>query len=550
MPEKNHTTSRLSSLSATKDIIKKALGEVPLTAEIYWLLRNRSGRIASRFSLAYLDQNLSEMCTEVKTVRKTAKPGKKIFIFSSLHIWLHHAAILGLGMAADGHEVNLGFLPYSDWFTSINRFDLRRQNLYAQRVLRKASPWVKIVPFLSMHSGYKSLPRELEEKVNEISRYDTQYTDQVEVINPQGPVYKLRISRNLSAARTAYAWMLANHPDVVIVPNGTILEFGVIYEVARFLKIPAITYEFSDQQQRIWLAQNAKVMRQDTDDLWHAFADKPLTANEQKKIEELFEARKKASVWKNFSRLWQSIPAEGVQLARAKLNLDDRAVVLLATNVLGDSLTLGRQIFSNTMQDWIERTVQYFVGRTDTQLVIRVHPGEVLTHGVSMVNVVNHVLPKLPEQIHLIRPEENINTYDLIAAADVGLVYTTTVGLEMAMSGIPVIVSGDTHYRDRGFTYDPQSWLKYFKILGTILNHPQQFHLTKDQIKKAWAYAYRFFFDFPRPFPWHLHNLKNDYQNNPIRAVFSDKGRKEYGMTFAYLAGEPLDWEDIATNHG
>ena len=55
---------------------------------------------------------------------------------------------------------------------------------------------------------------------------------------------------------------------MVILPNGTILEFGAIYQVARYLDIPIVTYEFGEQRDRIWLAQNAEVMRQDTDDLW------------------------------------------------------------------------------------------------------------------------------------------------------------------------------------------------------------------------------------------------------------------------------------------
>jgi hypothetical protein len=336
-----------------------------------------------------------------------------------------------------------------------------------------------------------------------------------------------------------------NRPDVVIVPNGTILEFGVVYEVAQFLKIPVVTYEFDNQQQRIWLAQNDRVMMQNTDALWDAYKKKPLNGEESEKIHALFEARKKASVWKNFSRLWQSIPAEGVQEAREKLGLDKRSVVLLATNVLGDSLTLGRQIFSQSMQEWIERSVQYFAGRDDVQLVIRVHPGEVLTHGVSMVDVVSHVLPRLPEHIHLIRPEEKVNTYDLIAAADVGLVYTTTVGLEMAMSGVPVIVSGNTHYRNRGFTIDPDSWLVYFKELGFILSNPKKVRLREEQIKTAWAYAYRFFFNFPRPFPWHLHYLRNDYTQFPINKVFSRGGRREFGASFNYLVNQALNWDMI-----
>ena len=69
----------------------------------------------------------------------------------------------------------------------------------------------------------------------------------------------------------------SHKPDVVILPNGTILEFGVIYQVARYLGIPTVTYEFGEQCDRIWLAQNAEVMRQDTSQLWHARQEQPLS---------------------------------------------------------------------------------------------------------------------------------------------------------------------------------------------------------------------------------------------------------------------------------
>ena len=89
-------------------------------------------------------------------------------------------------------------------------------------------------------------------------------------------------------------------------------------------------------------------MRQETAEMWEAFKDECPDANrERSKIREMFEARRKASVWKNFSRLWQQVPAQGVEIARQALGLDDRPVVLLATNVLGDSLTLGGKYFPN-----------------------------------------------------------------------------------------------------------------------------------------------------------------------------------------------------------
>ena len=64
--------------------------------------------------------------------------------------------------------------------------------------------------------------------------------------------------------------MQDQRPDVVIVPNGSMLEFGITFKVADYLGIPAMTYEFGEQSERLWMAQNEDVMRQDTTDLWGA----------------------------------------------------------------------------------------------------------------------------------------------------------------------------------------------------------------------------------------------------------------------------------------
>ncbi len=533
-----------------KNLIKSVLGQVPFTAELYWLVRHPSKLLNSRFSMKKLDDHIDELVTQVQELREeNGTDGKKVFVFATLHYWIEHATLTALSLSAMGHDVTLGYLPYHDWQNEINKFDLRRQNLYAHDILKKAESVMHVQSLLDLHAGYKMLPPELQEKIEQVCRYDTMYTLQMENVDPSCQVYKMRSARNYLAARAAYAWLQDNKPDVVIVPNGTIQEFGVIYEVAKYLGIRAVTYEFGDQRQRIWISQDEKVMRQDTSGLWEASKEKTLSRTETSKIHELFESRRKASVWKNFSRLWQQVPAQGSEIAREQLGLDERMVILLATNVLGDSLTLGREIFTTSMEDWLERTLQYFAGRPDLQLVIRVHPGEKLIHGQSMVEVIERVLPILPEHIHVIKPEEDVNTYDLIAAADLGLVYTTTVGLEMAMSGVPVIVVGDTHYRGKGFTLDPESWVRFFKTLKAVVEDPEAYKLTDEQVEAAWAYAYRFFFDFPRPYPWHLVSLWEDYQDHGLDSVFKSKEWPEYERVFNYLIGEPIDWDLVTNNH-
>lgn len=543
--KRNTIYSDKKSFDKAKEFVKNIIGDVPFAVELYWLVRHRDKHICSRFSLEQLSKRIPEIVEFLKANRITPEEKKKIFLFASLHYWIEHVALVGSVLSALGHEVYLGYLPYHDWQNEINRFDLKRQNIYAQTILGKLSPYITPISFLGLPAAYKMLPPDIQDIVQKISDYDTQYTLQKETIDPANPIYKLRLRRNARAARCAFTWLSANKPDTVIIPNATIQEFAVVYEVAQHFGITAVSYEFCDQQQRIWLAQNRKVMRQETDQMWEAYKDVALTRGQKRKIHELFEARRKASVWKNFSRLWQPVPAIGVKKAREELGLDERPVALLATNVLGDSLTLGRDIFTNTMEEWIVRTLQYFSGRSDVQFIIRVHPGEVLTHGQSMVDVVNRILPKLPENIHLIKPEDKTNTYDLIAASDLGLVYTTTVGLEIAMSGVPVIVVGDTHYRERGFTHDLRGWRKYYRLIGDILEDPNSFRLTSEEIDLAWAYAYRFFFDYPRPFPWHLAKKWKNYDEYPIEKVLSSNGRKKYLNTFNFLAGNSLDWNAI-----
>jgi hypothetical protein len=526
-----------------KTTAKKILGELPLTADIYWLLQQSEEPPTKNYYLNKLENALPRWVDQVNNCDiRSIKNGKRVLIFAALHYWISHITLIGTTLSGLGHDVELMYLPYARWEEPINRFDLRRQDLYTQRVLRNANPILQSISLLDVKRQKEPLPKPIKKAVEEISLRDTQYTSQLEIIDRDGDLYKLRMARNTEAALKALNWMKLNSPDVVIVPNGSILEMGVFYRVASYLGIPTITYEFGEQRNRIWLALNKEVMRQETDDLWAAYRDRPMSERELEKIRELFASRQKADLWKNFSRRWQVLPSHGGEQVRQSLGLDDRPVALLAANVIGDSLTLDRQMFSNNMTEWLERTVQYIAERSDLQLVVRIHPGERHTKGPSVTAIVKQALPSIPENIRLIGADEKINTYDLVEIADLGLVYTTTVGLEMAMSGVPVVVIGQTHYREKGFTLDPRSWEDYFSLLDRFAQDQQSFNLTREQVDLAWQYAYNFFFEYPAPFPWPMPRFWKELDDWPIERVFSAEGLAEYGDTFRYLVGEPRKW--------
>jgi hypothetical protein len=525
--------------------LKDLFGKFPLTVEAYWALRGRNKKWSAHFELEDLNGVLQQAVRDVlKFQRKTENP-RKICVFSTLHYWIEQSMLVALGLAGQGHQVNFAWLPYADWDKEISLFDLRRQDLYTQDVLKPAAQVMRVDSLLNVSLAAGSqpqLPAELQKIVDQVSDYDTQYTLQIEETDLSSPLYQLRRQRNGQAAKAIFDWLQAEKPDLLVIPNGTILELGVAYQVARLLGIETVTFEFADQQERIWLAQNDEIMQHNTADLWNSLGNQPLPEKAKLALTGLFGARKNAHLWGNFARQWQQNPVKGGASVRESLKLDERPLALLATNVLGDSLTLGRQRITQTMAEMIVRTIAYFMRHPEVQLVVRVHPGELKTHGTSMVDVINQAYPELPENIHIIRPEDKTNTYDLMEIADFGLVYTTTVGMEMAMSGLPVIVTGKTHYAGKGFTLDPQTWKEYEQMLEQVSHNPTSERLTPEQVEKAWLYAYLFFFEFSLPFPWHILWLSDDFSNRPMSYVLSDEGQQEYGQTFAYLAGEKLDW--------
>ena len=543
-------------MAFNKKAIKDVLGEFPLTAELYWQIRQQGRPLSKSGSLRRTQKHLPVWVTQATAARASHPTGKRVMLFSTLRYWIEYNTLLAVSLAGLGHQVFHTYLPYTNWQKRINRFDLRRQNAYIESVLKPARQILEPVSLLEQKPVAHNLPHEIEQTIWDVSLRDVQYSLQMENVDLENPttpswqLFQLRQERNTQAALAFISWIQKHQPDVIITPNGMILEMGVLYQVARALHIPVVTYEFGEQRDRIWLARNAEVMRQETSDLWAVRHDLALDINQWQQVQELFASRQRASLWENFSRRWQGQPNVGGEQVRQELNLDQRPVVLLAANVIGDSLTLGRQVFSASMTEWLQHTTRYFVDHTDIQLVIRIHPGERYTTGPSVADVITQALPELPEHFRLVGANDPINTYDLVEIADLGLVYTTTVGMEMAMSGVPVIVAGQTHYRDKGFTFDPSNWQEYEAFLDKILANPSAFRPQRPLVEQAWNYAYRFFFEFPTPFPWHLLHFWNELEQWSVEKALSPEGLAEFGESFEYLTGRSRSWINLPSMTG
>lgn len=174
-------------MTGNKERLKRILGELPLTAEIYWLIRQSDRPSPSNFSLRHIKDILPESVKVALNHRSTAPKGKKVFLFASTHYWLEHEVLLGLTLSALGHDVTLAFYPYGGWNIQTNQFDLRRQSVYANSILHAASPALNLVNLFRNNSSFVKIPEAILSGVDQVTDYDYMYAFQTEEVEREDP---------------------------------------------------------------------------------------------------------------------------------------------------------------------------------------------------------------------------------------------------------------------------------------------------------------------------------------------------------------------------
>ena len=160
--------------------IKNFLGQIPYTADLYDSIRKE--RPNTRYNLEQLAAHLPKAVKQARPFIKDSKPAKKLLLFATLHYWVEQAAIVGLALRGMGYEITVAYLPYHDWRKEINKFDLRRQDLYTRRVLKPLDGLMNVASLLDVKPP-AVLPASLKADISLVSNFDAQYTLQVENVD-------------------------------------------------------------------------------------------------------------------------------------------------------------------------------------------------------------------------------------------------------------------------------------------------------------------------------------------------------------------------------
>jgi len=284
-------------------------------------------------------------------------------------------------------------------------------------------------------------------------------------------------------------------PDIIITNDTFYYAWAILESLAKERSIPCYNHWSGSRKMGWCYAKDEPAMNINLTEAWTSYIDKPLTPHESELIEDYLSKRRSG-----YGMVLNTAhPRENVSILKEPPQINySKPTALLTANVSWDLAALNKELLFESMIDWVRKVMDFFAANPQYQLIIKTHPAEKnekIPTTVQMIGFeVRKHMPVLPQNIILLEPDSDISVYELIPNVEVGLVYTSTVGLEMSCFGKPVITCAKALYRDKGFTHDPTAIGEYFEALRSMLesNEPPKIIEQRKGLAQKFFYLYYF----------------------------------------------------------
>jgi hypothetical protein len=145
---------------------------------------------------------------------------------------------------------------------------------------------------------------------------------------------------------------------------------------------------------------------------------------------------------------------------------------LLATNVVGDSSILRREPIFRSQRVWLRQTIEFFRAHPEWSLVVRAHPDEAWIRAKVAVRMgeVAREMAKGAPNVLVIGGEEDVSSYALMPGLTAGLVWISSIGVDMVARGIPVLAGARPKYHALGLVEEPRSVPEYFDAVRRLVH--------------------------------------------------------------------------------
>ena len=299
-----------------------------------------------------------------------------------------------------------------------------------------------------------------------------------------------------------WKYLEANAIDAAILFNGRQSITRVALEIFRKRGIRVLTHERPEYQRGgINAKPNAHCMSPEPfEAFWNMWGQVPLTR----------EALDAASQWLmqrryglNLAWIPFSKSSDNSSSLKTRLNLSPgkRLWALFTSSTdetAGDPALKGP---FETQADWVREVVDWVGFRDDVELVIKVHPNLggnfYIGKAGDELRLYQEMKSGLPANVRIVMPEDSVSAYFLAEEADVGLTFGSTIGLEMAMLGKPVLVAARALY-EHGSEF---LMVRSKEALPGMLERCLHAYTDREIQRQAFRLAYYYIFRFELTFP-------------------------------------------------
>jgi hypothetical protein len=309
-------------------------------------------------------------------------------------------------------------------------------------------------------------------------------------------VYRDFLIAGAQICRVAPRLIAAARPDVIVELNGLFFAEQILNTwVPDGCRV--VTYEAGWRSNSLGFDWLSHLGFADVDGPWQALKDSPLTPGQSATLDAWIRNRRGGDMQRDFYVRFERPAANPL----ASLGLDPRVpTAVLFTNLVWDTAVFGRDVGFDSITDWLRESVEWFRAHPDRQLVIRIHPAEDLRPSQESREKLSDVVKNLtlPPNVVFVPSAATISSYALMDVASAVMVYTSTTGLEAALSGTRVLVGARVYYGKRGFTMDLNRAGELGASLEAAFRNPR---LTDTELDLARRFAYLLLFRFLHDVP-------------------------------------------------
>jgi hypothetical protein len=283
-------------------------------------------------------------------------------------------------------------------------------------------------------------------------------------------------------------------PDLIFSSHMIYSDFGPFIQLARKKKIRIISWNTGYLKNSFFLHNLSSKMRLGNNNLdkktLKKIFSKSLSKEKIKKLDNFYYSRLNNFEGRDFKIKFNVTNKKENTLKKLKIKNSEKKIWGILTPVNWDAVGEFDNLYSN-LNLWFADLIKFASQNKKLTWIIRFHPSEkIYSKKNNFQSMIKQSNVKLPSNIKLNYPEDQISTKDFYDIIDGAVVYRGTSGLELLYQKKNIITCGIPHYGFHGFTRDAltkRGLKNLIKMAHTIKP------LSDCNYQKIQRYCYSFF---------------------------------------------------------